>query len=149
MKHFLSSLSLLVIVLLAPAASANSDQADITALLHQFLAGASRNDEAIHQRFWADDLVYTSSAGTRFGKAILMQGVRSSGPVAESDIRMHYGAEDIQIRIYDDVAVLNFTLLGNSDEEQLRFYNSGTLVRKDMGWQVVSWQATRSAQERP
>ncbi|MEN3156753.1 nuclear transport factor 2 family protein [Alkalimonas sp. NCh-2] len=144
MKHFLSSLSLLVIVLLAPAASANSDQADITALLHQFLAGASRNDEAIHQRFWADDLVYTSSAGARFGKMTLMQGVRSGGPVAEADIRMHYSAEDIQIRIYGEVAVLNFTLLGNSDAESLRFYNSGTLVRNDTGWQVVSWQATRA-----
>ena len=146
MKYFVFSLSLLVLLLFTPAASANSDKADITALLHQFLAGASRNDEATHQDFWADDLVYTSSAGTRFGKATLMQGVRSGGPVAEADIRMHYGAEDIQIRIYDDVAVLNFTLLGNSDEEQLRFYNSGTLVRKDTEWQVVSWQATRSAQ---
>lgn len=145
MKHFLATLGLLVVLLLAPAASANSDQADITALLHQFLAGASRNDEAMHQRFWADDLVYTSSAGARFGKATLMQGVRSGGPVAEADIRMHYSAENIQIRIYGEVAVLNFTLVGNSDEEQLRFYNSGTLVRKDMGWQVVSWQATRVA----
>lgn len=145
MKHFLSSFSLLVALLLAPAASANSDQADITALLHQFLAGASRNDEAIHQSFWADDLVYTSSAGARFGKATLMQGVRSSGPVAETDIRMHYAAEDIQIRIYEDLAVLNFTLLGNSESEQLRFYNSGVLQRQGDSWQVLSWQATRAA----
>ncbi|MDP4528289.1 nuclear transport factor 2 family protein [Alkalimonas delamerensis] len=145
MKYFVFSLSLLVLLLLAPAASANNDKADITALLHQFLAGASRNDEASHQGFWADDLVYTSSAGTRFGKATLMQGVRSSGPVADADIHMHYSAENIQVRLYGDVAVLNFILLGNSDAEQLRFYNSGVLQRLGDSWQVISWQATRAA----
>ena len=145
MKYFVFSLSLLVLLLFTPAASANSDKADITALLHQFLAGASRNDEAIHQGFWADDLVYTSSAGARFGKATLMQGVRSGGPVAEADIQMHYSAEDIQIRIYGDLAVLNFTLLGHSESEQLRFYNSGFLQRQGDSWQVISWQATHAA----
>ncbi|SEA56130.1 nuclear transport factor 2 family protein [Alkalimonas amylolytica] len=145
MKSLFFTVTLLISLLLVPSVSANDDRAEITALLHQFLAGASRNDAKIHQSFWAEDLVYTSSAGTRFGKDTLMQGVHRTGPIAEADIRLHYGAEDIQIRIYGDVAVLNFTLLGNSDAEQLRFYNSGTLQRNDTGWQVVSWHATRAA----
>ena len=144
MKNLFFTVTLLTCLLMVPSVSANDNKAEITALLHQFMAGASRNDANIHQRFWAEDLVYTSSAGARFGKDTLMQGVHNSGPIAEADIRLHYAAKDIQIRIYGDVAMLNFTLLGNSDAEQLRFYNSGTLVRKDAGWQVVSWQATRA-----
>ena len=46
----------------APAAD------ELTALLKEFLAGASRNDAAIHDRFWAEDLIYTGSAGRRRGR---------------------------------------------------------------------------------
>ena len=52
-----------------PVALAN-DADDLTALLHEFLAGAG--DAAAHERFWADELVYTSSSGTRTSKAEIM-----------------------------------------------------------------------------
>ena len=41
----------------------DDDFGEITAMLHTFLAGAGDANE--HERFWADDLVYTSSEGTR------------------------------------------------------------------------------------
>src|SRR5437660_1398367 len=41
------------------------DAAELTQLLKQFLAGAGRNDVAVHERFWADELIYTSSSGKR------------------------------------------------------------------------------------
>jgi hypothetical protein len=39
------------------------DAAELTRLLDEFLAGASRNDAAVHDRFWGEPLVYTGSAG--------------------------------------------------------------------------------------
>src|SRR6202162_2433829 len=52
------------------------DAAELTKLLKDFLAGASRNDAAMHDRFWADDLIYTSSAGRRMGKGDIMRDDR-------------------------------------------------------------------------
>ena len=56
------------------------DAPAITTLLREFLAGASRNDAAMHERFWADDVIYTGSGGRRIGKADLMKDVRESPP---------------------------------------------------------------------
>lgn len=53
----------------APAA------AELTQLLNEFLAGASHNDVAMHDRFWAEDVIYTGSAGRRRGKADIMKDV--------------------------------------------------------------------------
>lgn len=134
----------LLLLVLPTAAYGVDAKTEITDLLHQFLDGATRNDATIHQQFWADDLVYTSSAGARFGKTELMAGVTSRGKLSEQDITLRYGADDIQIRVYDNTAVLTFTLVGQNDSEQLRFYNMGTLVQGEHGWQVVAWQATRA-----
>lgn len=142
MKKLLQAALLLLVL---PTAAYGADaKTEISDLLHHFLDGATRNDATIHQQFWADDLVYTSSAGTRFGKTELMAGVTSHGELSEQDIALRYGADDIQIRIYDNTAVLTFTLVGQSDTEQLRFYNMGTLVKGEHGWQVVAWQATKA-----
>ena len=132
----------LFVMMLPMVVYASDTKKELTELLHQFLDGATRNDASIHQQFWSDDLVYTSSVGSRFGKAELMAGVLSHGELPDSDITMHYSAEDVVVRIYDEVAVLTFTLIGQSDSELLRFYNSGTLVHGNGGWQAVSWQAT-------
>ena len=43
------------------------DAADLTKLLNEFLNGASHNDVTAHERFWADELIYTRSAGKRLG----------------------------------------------------------------------------------
>lgn len=135
----------MVFTVMPLSASVTNSKAEITALLHQFLDGATRNDAAIHQRFWADELVYTSSAGSRFGKAELMASVVSRGEIAEQDITMRYDADAIQVRVYGQLAVLTFTLIGQSDAEQLRFYNTGVLQQSNHGWQVISWQATKAS----
>ena len=56
------------VFVLANADSAESESAvaELTILLHDFLANSNKAET--HSRFWADDLVYTSSNGTRFGK---------------------------------------------------------------------------------
>src|SRR5687768_16969369 len=65
----------------APAAE------DLTALVKEFLAGVSRNDAAVHDRFWADDLVYTRAAGERVGKADILRDVRATPKANEPTMK--------------------------------------------------------------
>lgn len=111
-------------------------------LLHEFLAGASVNDAAAHRRFWADELIYTSSSGKRFGKQTILQGLEEDATGAQ----LIYSAEDIQVQLLGDSAVVAFRLLGRDptgENEEMAFFNTGTFVHKDAGWQAVAWQATR------
>jgi len=118
-------------------------EAELTALLHEFMGGASVSDSTIHDRFWADDLIYTSSAGLRFGKQDIMNGFMV--PAAPSTTT--YTAEEIRIQVYDDVAIVAFRMRGvdvSASEPIITFYlNSGTFVKRDGEWRVVNWQATR------
>lgn len=122
------------------------DKAELTALLSEFLDGATRNDAAIHNKYWADELIYTSSSGTRFGKAELMQGVTSRGMLKADEIDTVYSSEDLRIMQYGDTAVVAFVLVGKSTNETKRYLNSGTFVRKNGQWQAVNWQATIKAE---
>lgn len=62
MKTFLSLL--FSIFLVFHVTEKHSDDYEILEnLLHEFLIGASVNDYETHDRFWADDLIYTSSNG--------------------------------------------------------------------------------------
>ena len=141
---------------LAASAAAAADEAELRALLDDFLAGASRSDIETHQRFWAEDLVYTSSAGLRFGKAEILEGMRSADP--ESDLAPDeqddqsaapgpkYRAEDVEIRIFDGTAVVTFVLVASEDSgAQTLFFNTGVFRQRDEQWQAIAWQATRAA----
>lgn len=137
---------LLASLLLTPALATADDNAELTALLSEFLDGATRNDAAIHNKYWADELIYTSSGGTRFGKAELMQGVTSRGMLKSEEIDTVYSSEDVRIMQYGDTAVVAFVLVGKSASETKRYLNSGTFVRKNGQWQAVNWQATIKAE---
>lgn len=137
---------LLAALLFTPSLALADDKADLTALLAEFLDGATRNDDAIHNKYWADELIYTSSGGTRFGKAELMQGVTSRGMLKPEEIDTVYSSEDVRIMQYGDTAVVAFVLVGRSGEDTKRYLNSGTFVRKNGQWQAVNWQATIKAE---
>lgn len=137
---------LLATLLLTPTLALADDKAELTALLSEFLDGATRNDASIHNKYWADELIYTSSGGTRFGKAELMQGVTSRGMLKADDIDTVYSSEDVRIMQYGDTAVVAFVLVGKSANETKRYLNSGTFIRKNGQWQAVNWQATVKAQ---
>ncbi|GGW59375.1 nuclear transport factor 2 family protein [Alishewanella tabrizica] len=122
------------------------DKAELTAALAEFLDGATRNDPVVHNNYWADELIYTSSAGKRFGKAELMASVNGRGELAPEEISMRYHSDDLQIMLYGDTAVVAFTLVGQSASETLRFLNSGTFIKRKGKWQAVNWQATRLAE---
>ena len=136
---------LLATLLLTPTLTLADDKAELTALLAEFLDGATRNDAAIHNKYWADELIYTSSGGTRFGKAELMQGVTSRGMLKADEIDTVYSSEDVRIMQYGDTAVVAFVLVGRSGVDTKRYLNSGTFVRKNGQWQAVNWQATIKA----
>jgi hypothetical protein len=137
---------LITTLLLTPMLALADDKAELTALLSEFLDGATHNDASIHNKYWADELIYTSSGGTRFGKAELMQGVTSRGMLKADDIDTVYSSEDVRIMQYGDTAVVAFVLVGKSANETKRYLNSGTFIRKNGQWQAVNWQATIKAE---
>jgi ketosteroid isomerase-like protein len=124
-----------------------SDAAELTKLLNDFLAGASRNDATIHDRFWADDLIYTRSAGRRVNKAGVMRDVRSAPAPKPTDPKTIYTAEDVQIQQYGNTAIVAFRLVATTEtgtsKQVANLLNSGTFVKRDGKWQVVNWQSTR------
>lgn len=141
--------SLIVLTLISGAAYGQSapDAAELTKLLNDFLAGASRNDPAVHDRFWADDLIYTRSAGRRVTKADIMRDVRSAPAPKPDDPKTIYTAEDIRIQQYGDTAVVAFRLVSTTEisgaKHVANLLNSGTFVKRNGKWQVVNWQSTR------
>lgn len=128
------------------------DAAELTALLRSFLDGASRNDAAMHDRFWADDLIYTTSAGRRKGKADIMRDLRSSTSPKPGEPATVFTAEDVRIQQYGTTAIVAFKLVGTSQKEGKtevsNFLNTGTFLRRNGKWQVVSWQATKMAENK-
>lgn len=143
--------SYVVLVLLlastAVAQTAAPDAAELTKLLNDFLAGASVNDVAMHDRFWAEDLIYTRSAGRRVTKAEIMKDVRSAPAPKPGDPKIVYTAEDIRIQQYGDTAVVAFRLVATTETATTKdvqyLLNCGTFVKRNGKWQVVAWQATR------
>jgi ketosteroid isomerase-like protein len=121
--------------------------AALTDLLTQFLAGASRNDRAVHERFWADELVYTGSAGRRIGKADILRDL--SAEASPDEPKTTYTAEDVRIQDLGDLAVVTFRLVGATEQDGktfvTRYLNTGTFRRKGGEWRAVAWQATRAA----
>jgi ketosteroid isomerase-like protein len=134
------------------SAQAAPDAAELTTLLKTFLDGASRNDAAIHDRFWAEDLIYTTSSGRRKGKADIMRDLRSAPPPKAGEPATVFTAEDIRIQQYGTTAIVAFRLVGTSKNEGKtevsNYLNTGTFLKRNGKWQVVSWQATKMAESK-
>ncbi len=146
MHKFIKVLLLAFAGLIAQTAAA-SDVDDLTGMLDDFLANSDK--AAAHERFWADDLVYSSSAGLRFGKADIMSGFDSASE-EESDAppAVVYSGEEVDVRLYGDTAIIAFKLVGRPTDEGsgvdvMYYYNTGTFLKRDGVWKVVAWQATR------
>lgn len=147
MKRLALSTIMILMITFGAFAQTASDAAELTRLLNEFLAGASRGDATIHERFWADDLIYTRSAGRRVNKPDVMRDVRSAPAPKPTDPKTIYTAEDIQIQQYGDTAVVAFRLVSTTEaagtKQVANLLNSGTFVKRDGKWQVVNWQSTR------
>jgi len=143
----LASLGWIGILLTGPAIA--SDREDLAAMLEDFLAMSDA--QASHASFWADDLIYTSSAGLRFGKPEIMAGFEDSDTddeTAENESPIVYSGEDVDIRVFGDAAVVAFRLVGTPTDKAafgdvLYYFNTGTFLKRDGTWKVIAWQATK------
>ena len=128
----------------APADLNPSVPATITSMLQEFLA---RNaDREQHDRFWADDLVYTGSGAAVRTKAEIMKNFDEDKNAAgkPKEPAATYSAEDIVVRPYGSTAALTFRLVAHNPDGTTNYYrNSGTLLQRKGRWQVVTWQATK------
>ena len=134
----------LFLTTIAAAQEAAPDVAELKRLLAWFLDGASRNDAAVHERFWAEELVYTRSAGVRTDKAGILANVRKGADPAEPPTA--YSAEDVDVRQYGDTAIVAFRLVGKvggDNPDTLNFLNTGTFLKRNGEWRAIAWQATR------
>ena len=130
-----------------PATAAERTRSEITALLTSFLSPEQNPTRAAHERFWADDLVYTSSAGKVTNKAEILKSFDE--PAKEDAAKANepepvYSADDILVRPYGEMAALTFRLVARAADGSVQYYrNSGTFLRRDGKWQAVTWQATK------
>jgi ketosteroid isomerase-like protein len=136
-----------LLLLLVIAFSLHADDtADLKKLLNDFLAGAGTNDAAMHDRFWADDLIYTGSSGRRVGKADIMKDVRSAPPAKPDDPKTVFTAADVRVQQYGTTAIVAFKLVATTEHDGERnvstYLNSGTFLKRKGVWKVVNWQAT-------
>ncbi|MEN1729587.1 MAG: nuclear transport factor 2 family protein [Pseudomonadota bacterium] len=124
--------------------------ATLSAQLDAFLAGASVNDRATHEAFWADDLIYTSSSGERFGKDNILAGMAAEAeetPDASDGPATVYTASEVQVQDFGDTAVVTFRLHASEDGvPSAEYLNTGVFRHSDAGWKAVTWQATRAAE---
>jgi ketosteroid isomerase-like protein len=138
-------------LVLAPAvwakeAAQSQTAREVTAMLRQFLADASVGNRAGFESFFADDVIYTRSAGVVTNKAEILKNVGSMRPTPES--KSVYSAEDITIHEYADTAVVAFRLVGRTEHsdgkiEVQNYRNTGTFLRRNGKWQVIAWQSTK------
>lgn len=153
MKRPFVFLILLCAIAVGARAQTAPDAAELTKLLNDFLAGASKNDIAMHDRFWADELVYTSALGRRKSKADIMRELREetkATPKPEDGTAV-YTAEDIRVQQYGDTAVVAFRLVATTDKAGTKtvanYFNTGTFLKRNGKWQVIAWQATALPKE--
>ncbi len=141
--------SIAAIAVLGSGPALASETEDLAAMLQEFLSQS--DTESAHELFWAQDLVYTSSDGSRFGKSEIMEGFQAaavSNGDDEAESPMAYSGEELDIRLYGDTAIVAFKLVGtptdkSSDEVMLYYFNTGTFLKRDGVWQVIAWQATK------
>lgn len=121
-------------------------EAEIGALLRRFLAAV--DDPATHREFWADDLVYTSSGGERFGKEKILGELAGAPPPKPGDDQESYAAEEVRVQPLGDAALLTFKLVrratSKGETATSRYWNTGVFVRRAGRWQAVAWQATKA-----
>ncbi|HEV3042069.1 MAG TPA: nuclear transport factor 2 family protein [Candidatus Angelobacter sp.] len=136
---------ILTLVSAASCASSNDQVArDLTKRLQDFLAAVPRGDKQVFEDFFADDVIYTRSAGVTVNKAEIIKNI---GQRAANEPAMTFEADDITVHPYGNMAVVNFRLVIHSqskDKTETTYNrNTGTFLKRNGKWQVVAWQSTK------
>jgi ketosteroid isomerase-like protein len=144
MKNILLT-SILLFSLHSFALAQNSQEQILTDLVNEFLSKVDSRE--MHDRFWDEELIYTSGAGQRHGKNKIMAGF-SAETRNTSGNKTTYTAEEMKVRVYGETAVVTFKLVAqNPDGTTLAYLNSGTFLNRKDTWKVINWQATKAANE--
>ena len=152
MMNKLKGLALLALLLPLPLAAGPQTKApasiaeELTTMLRRFLGDAAQGNVAGFETFFADDVIYTRSAGVVTTKAEILKNVASLRPTPES--KTTYSAEDVTVHEYGDTAIIAFRLVGRTEHsdgkiETGNYRNTGTFLRRNGRWQVVAWQSTK------
>ena len=116
----------------------------LTSRLNEFLEAAGRGDRAIFDRFFADDVIYTRSAGVTIDKADIMKNV---GRADAGAARSTFSADDVTIHDYGTTAIVNFRLVAQSEKDgksdRSHYRNTATFLKRNNGCQVGAWQSTK------
>jgi ketosteroid isomerase-like protein len=117
---------------------------ELTRRVRDFLANVPKGDRKTFDDFFADDVIYTRSAGVTVDKAEILKNI---GVRAAIEPEATFEADDFTVHPYGDTAVVNFRLVMHNvlkgKAETAYFRNTGTFLKRNGRWQVVAWQATR------
>ena len=123
---------------LSPADQAVVDE--VTGVVRNFLAGVPRGEKKTFDDFFADDVIYTRSAGVTVTKPDI---IRNIGVRATTEPGATYDADDITVHPYGSMAVINFRLIQHQGSQTNYFRNTGTFLKRNGRWQAVAWQSTK------
>ena len=142
----------MVLIVTLPSLAVANDEERLTQLLYDFLANTVEDDLKNHERFWSNDLVYTSSSGMRFDKNKIIRDIQdASGEQQDPTSAPTYSAEETDIRLYGRIAIVAFKLvatwLEDKQQKQQRYFNTGTFMKRKGQWQAIAWQATKIPEE--
>ena len=116
----------------------------LTSRLNEFLDAAGRSDRAVFDRFFADDVIYTRSAGVTVDKAEIMKNIERRDSAGGKN---SFSADDVTIHDYGTTAIVNFRLVAQTERDgktdTSHYRNTATFLKRDNGWQVVAWQSTK------
>ncbi len=116
----------------------------IEQMVRDFLADVPKGDRKVFDNFFADDVIYTRSAGVTVDKAEILKNIDVR---AANEPQATFEADGFIVHPYGDAAVVNFRLVMHnvvSGKAQTAYFrNTGTFLKRHGKWQVVAWQATR------
>ena len=119
-KLILIALALLFSPSTTPRAASRAQAApsatvrELTDMLDKFLQDAATNNVPGFDRFFADDVIYTHSAGTVTNKADIIKSVAAGAArPPRTDATTKYSAEDVIVHDYADTAIVAFRLVSD------------------------------------
>jgi len=124
------------------AMATGRDEQEVLDRERQRFAAMVRKDVAFLNQVLAEDLVYTHSSGNVDTKASLIDSLTSGRLVYDAAV-----PEGLGVRLFGDVAVLTGTaqirVHVHAKPLDLHIRFTDVYVKRQAGWQMVAWQATR------
>jgi ketosteroid isomerase-like protein len=128
----------------------NATAQQVTQRVRDFLAAVPKNDPAVFQDFFADDVIYTRATGVTVNKAEILKNIDVR---AANQPQATFEGDDFTVHPYGDVAVVNFRLVMHNLEDgkpvTAYFRNTGTFMKRNGKWQAIAWQATKVPEATP